>query len=463
MTAASPSIPLLDLGIAINVLGILVPAVISGFVSRRYGDTYFRFWTLNLITLAVAVLLLGWATLLGHPWALLGPAAILYVLHTYCLFLARFSLQGRATPRWAAVLAVLTAFPATALVTSGALSAGIALAALYNIGGQCHLGVSLSRQPGSERQRGLRLTLAGLIIASGAWALTFPLWENSLSLWLGYAIAGAFHLVIGLAMILYVLDDAAERLRAKNEALAQLDRLKTDFVATVSHELRTPLTVIKSGLGLLEDDLLGPLTPDQRGVLANISANGDRLHALINDLLDFARLESGQLSFHRERGDVREVLLETVEQLRPRFTTLGLQLSVHIDQAPLMVEHDTQRLYQVIANLLDNAAKFTPTGGEVTLSCRADAGGVLITVSDTGTGIAPEHHATIFTKFFQVDGSSTRSVNGAGLGLPIAKAIVEKGHGGRMWVESAEGAGSAFHVWLPAAEGPVPLRPQPVC
>lgn len=157
-------------------------------------------------------------------------------------------------------------------------------------------------------------------------------------------------------------------------------------------------------------------------------------------------------TWHLEPGDLREPLAETAAQGRASYREAGVRLEVTLPEAPLWAAHDAHRLYQVVSNPLGNAVKFTPSGGEVTLAARQEAGAVVITVRDTGLGIDAAHHRSIFTSFYQVDGTSTRAASGAELGV----AIVEKGHGGSISVESAAGAGSTFQVRLPGAS---PLAP----
>ena len=178
------------------------------------------------------------------------------------------------------------------------------------------------------------------------------------------------------------------------------------------------------------------------------------LDGLVNDILDFSRLEAHELTLAPEDEDLGQLVEEVAGPMAPLFEQAGLTLEI---EAPSGVPTrcDRLRMVQVLTNMLDNARKFTPSGGVVTLSARAEGGEAILTLSDTGCGIAPEHQARIFEKFHQIDGSSTRQHGGLGLGLAICKHLVER-HGGRITVESAPGRGSTFRVALPLNASPDP-------
>jgi signal transduction histidine kinase len=239
-------------------------------------------------------------------------------------------------------------------------------------------------------------------------------------------------------------------LQASNARLQELDRLKSEFVSHVSHELRTPLTSIKGFIDYLLEGIAGDLGPLQRDFLTRMQGNTDRLVRLITDLLDLARIEAGQLALYSERLCVREVAAEVLETLRPLAVEKGIDLGMDGPEAEEIVRADRDRLYQVLLNLTHNAVKFTPTGGAVRVRVQGGPNGEIVTVvQDTGEGIPPEQVERIFETFHQVH-ASPASTGGSGLGLAIAKKLVEL-HGGRLWVVSQPGQGSAFGFTLPAA------------
>lgn len=254
-----------------------------------------------------------------------------------------------------------------------------------------------------------------------------------------------------------------ERLRVLYEELAEayrhqqeLGRLKDDFLSTISHEFRTPLTAIKAAAWILEQRLEGELNPSQESVVSIVITHADHLHRMINDLLDLSKMEAGQLSYHPTEGDLARLAREVAISLSQLFSETGIELALEVGTEPLPATFDHDRMRQVLLNLLSNASKFTNAGGKVTLRVSPEDAGVRIEVEDTGIGIAPEHHAKVFTKFFQIDSTATRSAGGTGLGLAICRSIVEEGHAGQIWVESALHEGSTFVVRLPQA---LPAKP----
>lgn len=244
----------------------------------------------------------------------------------------------------------------------------------------------------------------------------------------------------------------AARRQEELEHLKALDRLKQDFLNAASHELRTPLTSIMGYAEFLDDDLAGPLTGEQRDYVHQIQAGAVRLQSLVDDLLDFARLEAGTFQLALGRVDLCSVVSREVATLSPQARAKEVALSVELPEAPVFLSVDPQRIGQVLLNLVGNAIKFNRKGGRVTVSVQAEGECVCVAVTDTGIGIPPEHLARLFDKFYQVDPSTTREHGGAGLGLAISRAIVEA-HGGSIVVQSALGAGSTFSFRLPRQVG----------
>ncbi len=246
------------------------------------------------------------------------------------------------------------------------------------------------------------------------------------------------------------LEATTAELRRANERLRELDRLKDDFVSTVSHELRTPLTSIRSFSEILLDNPV--LEPAQRQeFLRIIVAESERLTRLINDMLDLAKIEAGELDWHMERVSASEVAREAATALGQLFREKNVALAVNLSDAIPATLIDRDRLFQVVVNLLSNAVKFSPRDtGRITLKVETDAGGVRLSVADNGPGIAPADRDAIFERFRQVGDTLTAKPEGSGLGLAISRMIIEH-FGGRAWVEGAPGGGSVFHVWLPRA------------
>ncbi|MBO9540372.1 PAS domain S-box protein [bacterium] len=237
-----------------------------------------------------------------------------------------------------------------------------------------------------------------------------------------------------------IVHDLTERMR--------LERLKGDFLNAVTHELRTPLTSIKAYAEFLEDELLGPLSPEQHAFLAQLQRGAQQLELLVDDLLDYARIEAGEFAVRRQPCDASAILRQVGEAFDPIASARELSLTVSAPPSPLEVLADPNRLVQILNNLLSNALKFTPPGGSVTLSLSQSDTETTFVVADTGIGILAEHLPHLFEKFFQAESSLTRSYKGTGLGLPITKALVEA-HQGTISVASTPGEGATFTVHLP--------------
>ncbi len=243
------------------------------------------------------------------------------------------------------------------------------------------------------------------------------------------------------------LQRAGAELRAANQRLESLDRMKDDFMSSVTHELRTPLTSIRALAELMADD--PDMAREQRQQFVDIIvAETERLSRLVNQVLDLAKIESGHAEWHPGAVDmaalIRRAAASMAELLREQGTALRLDLA---EPVPAL-QADADRLMQVLLNLLGNAAKFVPRpGGEIRLRLRHDAQGLTVTVADNGPGVPPAHRAHVFDKFHQAGDASNRSA-GTGLGLPISRQIVEH-HGGRIALDNQATQGAVFSVWLP--------------
>jgi len=224
------------------------------------------------------------------------------------------------------------------------------------------------------------------------------------------------------------------------ERLEEMEQLKKGFLSTVSHELRTPLTSIRGSLGLLASGAAGPLPDQVVEVVVLAERNAIRLMALIEDILDLERLETGTIELQMTRVPIASILRRAMESLAA-FGAHGV--TVDAPNVSSSIDVDADRIVQVLVNLLSNAVKFSPPGGVVTIAVTVDGQWTEFRVIDHGRGVPAGHRHAIFERFRQVDPSDAREKGGAGLGLAICKSIVEQ-HGGSIGVESEEGAGSAF-------------------
>jgi two-component system, NarL family, sensor histidine kinase BarA len=252
------------------------------------------------------------------------------------------------------------------------------------------------------------------------------------------------------------LTEHNHRLQRAVARLEELDRLKSNFLATMSHELRTPLTSVIGYAEMMAEGLAGPVSPEQREYLTTILGKADQLLGLITTVLEVASLESGELAVERTPLSLGELVVNEVATFQPQAHRRGI--SIQVDAEPVAVVHgDRRKIRQVISNLLSNAVKFTPDRGSVAVRVRpgplgpGDGPGtraIQLVVTDSGIGISRDQVAKIFEPFFQVDSSSTRAFGGTGLGLTLAKAYVEA-HGGRIWVDTTPGHGSTFTATFP--------------
>ncbi|MFN8637459.1 MAG: ATP-binding protein [Chloroflexota bacterium] len=274
-------------------------------------------------------------------------------------------------------------------------------------------------------------------------------------------LAGELGLGLRNAQHYRALDDLSRDLEQKvqqrtaeleraNARLQELDRLKSDFVATVSHELRTPLTSIRSLSESLLDGLEhgGLSRDDQRQVLAIIVQENQRLSRMVNQILDLSKIEAGQMDWQLEPLDLVEVVAHAVGASRALFDEKQIQLTVEAGHGAVLVSADRDRMIQVVTNLLSNAAKFTPSGGRVCVRTFRDEACAVVEVEDRGVGIAPDQLESVFERFRQVGDPLTAKPQGTGLGLPISREIVTR-LGGTLTAHGVPGGGACFRATLP--------------
>jgi len=253
---------------------------------------------------------------------------------------------------------------------------------------------------------------------------------------------------VRLQQALLSADAARQDAERARTAAEEASRAKSEFLATMSHELRTPLNAIGGYVELMEMGIRGPVTSEQRADLARIRASQRHLLGLINEVLNYAKLETGAVRFDLEAVRADDALRAAEALVVPHVRAKGLALTVAPPPPDVVVRADREKLQQILLNLLSNAVKFTPAGGEIALGASAEGDVVRLRVRDTGIGIPADKLESVFEPFVQVRGDLTRTADGTGLGLAISRDLA-RGMGGDLTVESAVGVGSAFVLALP--------------
>jgi two-component system, NarL family, sensor histidine kinase BarA len=310
--------------------------------------------------------------------------------------------------------------------------------------------------------------IAGLAAAGPAAEASLALCAETLDLLVHHAYARELAaLTHGEAMRVTFaeLTEHNARLSRAVTRLEELDRLKSNFLATMSHELRTPLTSVIGYAEMMCEGLAGPISSDQKDYLTTILGKADHLLGLITAVLDVSSLESGHLAIERSTLSLADVVTSELATFAPQAGRRGIAIHVEACHDTIVVG-DRRKLRQIVSSLVSNAVKFTPDRGRVGVTLRRgrlavhesatddDWPAIQLVVSDSGIGISRDQVAKIFEPFFQVDSSSTRAFGGTGLGLTLAKAYVEA-HGGHIWVDTMPGQGSTFVATFPAISCPI--------
>ncbi|MDP8233372.1 MAG: ATP-binding protein [Candidatus Saelkia tenebricola] len=237
-------------------------------------------------------------------------------------------------------------------------------------------------------------------------------------------------------------------LEQKNKEFQKLDQLKSDFVANVSHEIKTPIAIIKESVAIVLDQMSEELEKEQKNILIITRENINRLTLMANSLLDVSKIEAGRLDLYRESVNIAEIVKELVSEFEYLADKEQVQFDYELSKDEIIAFCDQEKTRRVLVNLISNAIKFTDKGGRVIASIEDKEDEVLVSVSDTGRGIAAENISKLFDKFTQFGKKSPQREKGTGLGLAISKGIVEQ-HKGKIWVESKIGKGSKFHFTIP--------------
>lgn len=241
--------------------------------------------------------------------------------------------------------------------------------------------------------------------------------------------------------------NAEEALKQANLRLKRFDKLKSEFVSMVSHEIRTPITIIREGISLCVDGILGDINDKQKEILNDTNETVSRLDRLVTDLLDLSKIEEGKIKLHRSVVDMNHLALKMNQQFQSQAERKGIALQFHIAQNKMPTFVDKDKIIQIFQNLVSNAIRYTKSGGEIQVSIEEESDLFRCFVKDTGAGIASENISKLFSKFEQFGRLEGSGYKGTGLGLAIAKGMVEK-HGGKIWVESTLGKGSTFYFTI---------------
>ncbi|MBI4744735.1 MAG: HAMP domain-containing protein [Actinobacteria bacterium] len=248
------------------------------------------------------------------------------------------------------------------------------------------------------------------------------------------------------------LSKAHQQLSSSYQELRRLDEMKSEFMALAAHELRTPLTALRAHTEIFFKGQYGLLSDRQKKALEIIGRSVNRLTRFIDDLVDLTRLERGELELEKKPLDLSNLLVEVIREVQPVIKESNLSFVYDIPNNLPLIIGDSQRLYQVFGNLLNNAIKFTPDKGKISVIAKQEGEFIKVSVSDSGIGISPEDISKLFIPFYQVKKMPLRGVKGVGLGLVVVKRIVEN-LGGKIEVVSKLNEGSAFTCIFPVATG----------
>lgn len=255
-------------------------------------------------------------------------------------------------------------------------------------------------------------------------------------------------LFVGIQIMIEVIRDQLAELRRTNEDLQRLNRARAEFTSIVSHEIRTPLNAIKEGIGIVLDGIDGPVTKDQGESLGIAKSNVDRLTRLINNVLDFTRLDMGKMEISFQKTDMNSLAVEVFRLMRPTVEKKRVHFSLRVPKRPVRADCDPDRIRGVIINLVDNALKFTEPDGKIGIALSASGQKVRVDVTDTGPGIPKSERRRIFDLFHQGGAGPVGGSKGAGIGLAVCKLVLDR-HRGEITVRGGPRGGTRFTISWP--------------
>lgn len=440
----------LQLANLVNLTGIVLVLFFSAVVGRHYPAVFFRRWTVAYLFNFLLIAMEQLYRLVGRHEPLVMLQMLVCCTASWLFMQTARDLQGRpfAWRAFWAYLAGMLVISQISQATMHSLEPAVILAVLTEMAGYVWLGIVMLRR-GFDGQAvkwlGYPLLINALI------PFGYPFTKDTPFFWVGFFAAGVGHLIVGFGMIVFLLDEAASKLRGtaaeletKNAELLRADAQKTQILSTIGHELKTPLTAIKGAMWILKAENKGASTPTTEMVTTQV----ERLSRLIEDALNLSRVAVGKMHFDLRSQDLGQHVASVVNSMMPTLTRRPENWTLAPSADTIILAFDSDRLTQVLVNLLANALKFAPEG-TITIRVLRDKDEARIEVHDTGIGIPADQLERIFERFHQVSEGDGRASEGSGLGLAICKAIVERGHNGRIWAESELGKGSTFIVALP--------------
>lgn len=444
------SVNTLDLATHYNTTGVASILLLSFLVARTYPSAFFRTWT-RAYTGGLTLLLMEFAaTRVGRPaWLVLAEIALVAGICWYFVQTGLILQHREPLPkRWGATAV------AASIATGGVLVAcQLPFTATFGpfvvVYSLLHIWLGYRMARASQEASASGASYLGFpLIASGVWFFFYPVVEGSAFAWVGYLVSAVLNHTVGAGMLVFLVEDTARKLRVKNEELTQLDKLKSLFITAMGHEFKTPLTSVSTAVWLLRNGSPVPPTPFQEELIGTVHEQTQVLNRLHNDILDYARTETGTFAYEIENVSLHQLVDQVGQAMRPAFEQAALRFEWEVPDSDVMADVDRDRIKQVLMNLLGNALKFVPSGGEVRLELTEMPDSVTISVSNTGPGIAPEHHERIFERFYQVPLGKTKAA-GLGLGLAVSRAIIEDGHHGELMFDPSVTLGTRFLVNLP--------------
>jgi len=241
------------------------------------------------------------------------------------------------------------------------------------------------------------------------------------------------------------------KLREQKEREDLIGKMKSEFISVAAHQLRTPLSAVKWILKMTLDGDMGEISSKQHSFLSKGYTSNERMIHLVNDLLDISRIEEGKFGFNISVNDLDKVIKEAIDSFEQQLNIRNIRLKYVPDTTSLLINFDNKRINMVLSNLIDNAIRYTPIGGEVVVSVKDKEDSMEVSIKDNGVGILKNQKDRVFSKFFRGDNVVKMQTEGTGLGLYLCKNIIEK-HGGKMWFESKEESGSTFFFTLPKSK-----------